>query len=291
MTRAEAKVSSWESDARTDLALLVKTVGYEFRKRIQFRTGFFVREVLNGMVQPLVMLFVFAAIYRSASASGDAADATLGSWQYSEIVRYVAGLLIVMKLVFNARGLDLSAEIFEGRITKYLTMPFRYFVLIQGRFVQFTIMQVVVATLVWCLAYALMGDRWLVPVSWLATGQALTLVLLGSYCCFLLTVILNTLAFWLDVVWSLLVMAWFVISFVGGAIMPVSQMPVWASSAFSWLFPYWMISAPIEILMGRLGTDAFLRGLAIVTVQLVLLDALRRFTWRRGLAHYVGAGM
>ena len=290
-SKSASGAATWGADAKRDLALLVKTVGYEFRKRIQFRTGFFVREVLNGLVQPLVMLFVFAAIYRSASASGDADDATLRSWRFPEIVRYVAGLLIVMKIMFNARGLDLSAEIFEGRITKYLTMPFRYFVLIQGRFVQFTIMQLVVATLVWCIAYGIVGDRWLVPVSWLATGQALTLLLLGSYCCFLLTVILNTLAFWLDVVWSLLVMAWFVISFVGGAIMPVSQMPPWASGVFSWLFPYWTISAPIEILMGRLGTDAFLRGLLFVGVQLVLLDLLRRFTWRRGLAHYVGAGM
>lgn len=291
MSQASGQQPGFGAELKTDLALLVKTVGYEFRKRIQFRTGFFVREVLNGVVQPLVMLFVFAAIYRSASPSGEEGEAVLGSWRFPEIVQYVAGLLIVMKLTFNNRGLDLSTEIFEGRITKYLTMPFRYFVLIQGRFVQYTLMQVIVAGLVWCVAYALVGDRWLVPVSWLATGQALTLVLLGSYCCFLLYVILNTLAFWLDVVWSLLVMAWFVISFIGGGVMPVSQMPPWAATAFGYVFPYWTISAPIEILMGRLGSDTFLRGLVIVGVQLVLLDLLRRFTWRRGLRHYVGAGM
>ncbi len=283
--------SSWRGDVARDLVLLWKTVGYEFRKRIQFRTGFFVREVLNGVIQPLVMLFVYAALYRSASEAGNVDEATLRNWTFAEIVQYVAGLLIVMKLTFDNRGLDLSTQIFEGRITKYLTMPFRYFVLIQGRFLQFTIMQVIVAALVWCVGYAAVGDDWLVPVSWVAAGQALTLVLLGSYCGFLLYVIINTLAFWLDVVWSLLVMAWFVVSFIGGAVMPVSQMPEWAASALAYFFPYWAISAPIEILMGRLGTDAFLRGLWILGAELVLLDALRRFTWRRGIAHYVGAGM
>ena len=170
-------------------------------------------------------------------------------------------------------------------------MPVRYFVLIQGRFLQFTLLQVVVAALVWCVGYGWVGDRWLVPVSWTAAGQGLALALMGSYCCFLLYVIIHTLAFWLDVVWSILVMCWFVITFTGGAAMPVSQMPDWASSAFQYLFPYWSISAPIEILMGRLGTDAFLRGLVIVGIQLLLLDQVRRFTWRRGLARYVGAGM
>ena len=267
------------------------TVGYEFRKRIQFRTGFFVREVLNGVVQPLVMLFVYAALYSSASSSGEASEPSLRNWTFDEILKYIAGLMIVMKLLFDNRGLDLATEIFQGRITKYLTMPVRYFVLLQGRFVQFTLMQVGVSSLVWCIGYSVVGDRWLVPVSWAAAGQALTLILLSSYCTFLLFVIINSLAFWLDVVWSLLVMAWFVISFTGGAVMPVSQMPSWAATALGYLFPYWAISAPIEILMGRLGTEAFLRGIVIVGIQLMLLDALRRFTWRRGLAHYVGAGM
>ncbi len=280
-----------KSIASRNLALLWKSVGYEFRKRIQFRTGFFVREVLNGVVQPLVMLFVYIALYSSASSSGDASEPSLRNWTFDEILKYIGGLMIVMKLLFDNRGIELSTEIFEGRITKYLTMPVRYFVLLQGRFVQFTLMQVGVASLVWCIGYGFVGDRWLVPVGWMAAGQALTLMLLGSYCAFLLFVIINTLAFWLDVVWSLLVMAWFVISFTGGAVMPVSQMPAWAASIFSYLFPYWCISAPIEILMGRLGTETFLRGLLVVGVQLVLLDALRRFTWRRGLAHYVGAGM
>ncbi len=277
--------------ATRDFALLGKAVGYEFRKRIQFRTGFFVREVLNGVVQPLVMLFVYAALYKSASSSGDVGEAALRNWTFDEILKYVGGLLIVMKLTFSNRGLDLSTEIFEGRITKYLTMPVRYFVLLQARFAQFTMMQVMVASLVWCIGYGAVGDRWLVPVSWTAAGQGVTLVLLGSYCAFLLYVTINALAFWLDVVWSLLVMVSFVISFAGGALMPVSQMPSWAATPFEYLFPYWAISAPIEILMGRLGTDAFLRGLLIVGVQLVALDLLRRFVWRRGLARYVGAGM
>ncbi|MEM1449302.1 MAG: ABC-2 family transporter protein [Planctomycetota bacterium] len=271
--------------------LLLQSVGYEFRKRIQFRTGFFVREAINGTVEPLIMLFVFGALYASASAGTDGAPAVLGGWRYEEIIKYCAGLMVVRKLVFNNRGLELASEIFEGRITKYLVMPFRFFVLLQGRFVQYLVMQVLVAGLVWALGYAIAGDRWLVPVSFSAAAQAFTLVLLGSYCCFLLFFTINALAFWLDVVWSLLVMAWFVISFAGGGTIPVSQMPEPLFRVLSYGFPYWTITAPIELMMGRLGTEAFQRGLLLLLVQLGLLEALRRAVWRRGLAKYVGAGM
>lgn len=275
--------------------LLLRTVAYEFRKRIQFRAGFVVREVLNGTVEPLVMLFVYTALYGSASWLASGADGSgevsLGGWTYREIIQYVAGLVVVRKLVFHNRALDLAPEIFEGRVTKYLVMPFRFFVLLQGRFLQFTLMQLAVAALAWCIGFALAPDHWLVPVSAGATLQAITLVLMGSYCCFLVFFILNALAFWLDVIWSLLVMAWFVIGFTGGALVPVSQMPAGMYDLLSYGFPYWMITAPIELLMGRLGTADFLHGAVLVGAQLLALDLLRRWVWRRGLARYVGAGM
>lgn len=273
------------------LRLLWTAVGYELRKRIQFRVGFVVREVLGGAIEPLVMLFVYTALYASAAPGAEGAEVSLGGWTYAEILRYVAGLLVVRKLVFGNRSLELSTEIFEGRVTKYLVMPFRYFTLAQARFVQATALQLVIAGGIWVIGFALFGDRWLVPVSAAAVAQALTLTLLGSYCCFLVYFIMHSLAFWLDVVWSLLVMAAFVILFIGGGTLPVSQMPAPVAEALSLLFPYWTISAPIELMLGRLDSAAFLRGLALVVPQLIALEALRRLVWRRGLARYVGAGM
>lgn len=267
--------------------LVLRSAGYEMRKRIQFRTGFFVREVLFGTVEPLIMLFVYAALYASAGGG----DVVLGGWRFEEILRYVAGLLVVRKLIFHNRGIELSTEIFEGRVTKYLVMPLRYFALLQGRFLQYTLLQVVVAGLVWAAGYGLVGDRWLVPVSATAAWQALLLVLMGSYCCFLLYFVINALAFWLDVVWSLLVMSWFLVNFVGGGAVPVSQMPEALQQIFCVLFPYWTITAPIELVMGRLGTADFQQGVLVLALWLVALESLRRVVWRRGLARYVGAGM
>ncbi len=267
--------------------LILRSAGYEMRKRIQFRTGFFVREVLFGTVEPLIMLFVYGALYASAGGG----DVVLGGWTFDEILRYVAGLLVVRKLIFHNRGIELSTEIFEGRVTKYLVMPLRYFTLLQGRFLQYTLLQVVIAGLVWAAGYGLVGDRWLVPVSPTAACQALVLVLMGSYCCFLLYFVINALAFWLDVVWSLLVMSWFLVNFTGGGAVPVSQMPEGLQRIFCALFPYWTITAPIELVMGRLETADFQRGVVVLALWLLALECLRRLVWQRGLARYVGAGM
>lgn len=267
-------------------SLLAQATEYELRKQVAFRVGFLLREVSHGLVEPLVMLFVYAALYRSAGEG-----AALRGWTFPELVRYMAGLLVVRKVVFHNRALDLATQIFEGRVTKYLVMPMDYFVLAAARFAQYTALQLAIALVTWTLGALLVPEHWLFPASAPAAFGALGLVLLGSWCCFLAYYVLNALAFWLDVVWSLLVMTWFVVSFTGGAILPVSQMPPAVFRVLEWGFPYWTISAPIEVLMGRLGPGDVARGLAVLAVTAALLELLRRRVWRRGLARYGGAGM
>lgn len=271
---------------RAHWPLLRQATAYELRKQIAFRVGFVVREVGHGLVEPLVMLCVFWALYRSAGEG-----AVLRGWTFPELVQYVAGLLVVRKVMFHNRALDLSTQIFEGRVTKYLVMPMDYFVLATARFSQYTLLQLGIGALTWAIGALVAPEHWLFPASFGAFIGALTLLLLGSWCCFLVYYILNALAFWLDVVWSLLVMAWFVISFAGGALLPVSQMPPAIAEVLQYGFPYWSISAPIEVLMGRLGAGDVARGLAILAVTAALLEALRRVVWRRGLARYGGVGM
>jgi ABC-2 type transport system permease protein len=266
--------------------LLRQATAYELRKQVAFRAGFVVREVGHGLVEPLVMLCVFWALYKSAGEG-----AVLRGWTFPELVRYVAGLLIVRKAMFHNRALDLSTQIFEGRVTKYLVMPMDYFVLATARFTQYTLLQLALGALTWTIGALVVPEHWLFPASFSAVAGALALLLLGSWCCFLVYYTLNALAFWLDVVWSLLVMAWYVIAFAGGALLPVSQMPPAVSGVLVYGFPYWTISAPIEVVMGRLGAGDVARGLALLTLTAALLEVVRRAVWRRGLARYGGAGM
>jgi len=93
------------------------------------------------------------------------------------------------------------------------------------------------------------------------------------------------------VVWTLLVMSGFVLTFVSGALLPVSIMPGPVRTALAWLFPYWALSAPIEIYLGRLSTAAFLHGLLVLAGSILALELLRRLVWERGRRRYAGGGM
>jgi ABC-type uncharacterized transport system permease subunit len=148
-----------------------------------------------------------------------------------------------------------------------------------------------VAIAVWSIGLVALPQWWPKPVSAVAFVQAATLVLLGSYCYFLACFIVNTLAFWLDVVWTLFAMSSFVYGFIAGVLVPVSIMPAPMRAAFHWLFPYWAVSAPVEIFLGRIGDAEFARGVCVLAATIVVLELVRQTLWRRGLARYTGAGM
>jgi ABC-2 type transport system permease protein len=267
-----------------DLRLLVVALVYELRKVTTWRAGFVVRELMRGMWRPVVMIFVYATILVQPTDR-------LGSYDFRGLVAYLVLAASFEKLLFHQRGLDLSDQIFQGYVTKYLTMPLRFFVLALARFAQHVLIQGGVVVLLWSAGALLLPQWWPQPASALALVEAALLVLLGSYCYFLTCFLVNALAFWLDVVWTLSAMTSFVFSFCAGVLVPVSVMPAALRDTLQWLFPYWAVNAPAEVFLGRLGHADFLRGIVVLGLTAVVLELVRQVLWRRGLARYVGAGM
>lgn len=263
--------------------LLRTATVYEFRKHSAFRLGFLVREVFRGIDRGAVMIFVYVALYRS---SGEEA---LRGWTLPQIVSYLILATVIGKLIFHDRALDLSDQIFEGYITKFMVMPFRYFTLVSARFAQFTSVQAVVALALWAAGSILASHWWPSPEPARAL-MALALVLLGSWCFLLLYFIVHSLAFWLDVVWSLLAMTRMVSGFVMGELVPISLMPPAIESAFRLLFPYWTLCGPVEILLGKQDSGDFVHGLIVLLASALVLHVVAGLAWRQGLRRYGGVG-
>jgi ABC-2 type transport system permease protein len=269
---------------RDELRLLPHVVAYEWRKATAFRAGFFLREMLRGVARPAVMMVVYLAMFHSSGAS------SFRGYALGDLLAYLVWSSVLQKCITEERTLDIGEQIFDGYITKYLVMPVSFFTLVWGQFIQFTLLQLFAATLYWCVGALLLPGFWPNPVSAVALAQASLLLLLGAGCYLLAHFILNCLAFWLDVVWSLLGMFRFVALFISGALVPIGLMPDWVHRVLIVLFPYWTVCAPAEILLGRQGTPQFLQGIAVLGVSLVVLQGLAVLTWKRGLLRYSGVG-
>jgi ABC-2 type transport system permease protein len=267
-----------------ELRVLPHVVAYEWRKASAFRLGLLIREVLRGLGRPAIAMLVYIAMFESSGASA------IHGYSLNQLLSYLVWTSVIFKCLTDEKSLDISEQIFDGYITKYLVMPVSFFTLVLGRFVQLTGLQLISSLLFWCVGAALFPWFWPYPSSALALGQALVLVMLGAYCYLLAHFILCCLAFWLDVVWSLLHMFRFVASFVSGLLVPISLMPHAVNDAFRYLFPYWTLFAPAELLLGRMSGEHVLHGVLVLSAWIVALQWLARFTWRRGVARFAGAG-
>jgi len=165
-----------------------------------------------------------------------------------------------------------------------------FFTLVLGQFVQFTSLQLIASLACWGIGAIALPDHWPYPSSALALLQAFALVGLGAYCYFLASYILSCLAFWLDVVWSLLAMFRFISMFVAGVLVPVALMPDAVQSAFRYTFPYWTVFAPAELLIGRMASDQVATGACVLVAWVVVLQLTAAWVWRRGVARFAGAG-
>ncbi len=266
------------------LRVLPHVVGYEWRKASAFRLGLVLREVLRGVGRPLVMALVYVAMFESSGATD------FRGYRLWDLIAYLVWTAVIQKCLTDERSLDLAEQIFEGYVTKYLVMPIDFFTLVLGRFVQFTLVQLVSAVLFWVVGALLLPAHWPHPVSATAFAQAATLLMMGAYCYLLVHFILNCLAFWLGVVWSLLNMFRFISMFISGMLVPIALMPDIANDAFKYLFPYWTVFAPAELLLGRKGTPDFIQGLLVLGISIAALQWLASFTWRRGTLRFAGAG-
>jgi ABC-2 type transport system permease protein len=277
--------ATWRGALARDRHMFGAAFVYELRKVTTWRVGFLMREVLRGTWRPLVMIFVYAAIARTSGSD------VIGTWTYPELVHYLILAAAFEKLLFHQRGLDVADQIFEGYVTKYLVMPLRFFMLPLARFAQHIVVQVCVVGAMWTVGVLAIPRHWPHAASDAALWEALALVLLGSYCWFLTCFIVNELAFWLEVIWTLSAMASFVLGFMSGVLVPVSLMPGPLRAALTWLYPYWAVSAPVEIFLGRLSHDAFARGVCVLLATILALELVRQTLWRRGLSRYTGGGM
>jgi ABC-2 type transport system permease protein len=272
------------AELQKELRLLPHVAAYELRKATAFRVSFVLRSMLRGVDRMVVMAIVYYAMFQSSGAE------SFRGYRFADLVGYLVWSTALHKCLTDERTLDIAEQIFDGYITKYLVMPVSFFTLLWGRFLQQTLMQLGFSVAFWCAGALIVPSLWPYPASLAALGQALVLLWLGAACFLLAYFTLNCLAFWFDVVWSLLNMFRFVSLFVAGTIVPVALMPGAVDTIFRWLFPYWTVFAPAELLLGRMGTADFLHGLCVLVASLCGLQWLAVTTFRRGLRQYAGVG-
>lgn len=102
--------------------------------------------------------------------------------------------------------------------------------------------------------------------------------------------ILGLIAFWTTRANALFGLFFVAEIFLTGRLAPMSLLPEWVVMLASVLPFRWMISFPVEVILGQLTPEQVLQGFAIQVVWLVLMVLLLRGVWHLGTKQYAAVG-
>ncbi len=245
---------------------------------LEYRVGMIIW-MLTGAF-PLIMLAVWLSL---------AQDGPIGSYSAGDFVSYylLALYLRMMTAVWVAWELD--NDIRHGELSIKLLHPLNpiheyiSFNLADKifRFVLTTPLVVLVALLVPGVHYALNPLNLVLFV--LATAVAWYLRYVTQYT-------VGLLAFWISQATTLQDIIWMFFLFLGGTIAPLELLPDAVRAVATYLPFRFMMSFPIEIMLGRLSNTDLLIGFALCAGWLALFHLISIFVWRRGLRSFSAYG-
>lgn len=235
---------------------------------------------LGLIVQPVVLLLVWIAVINSGGKTPLSRE---------QFVQYYVLLMIVKIWVQAWASQFIANDIRLGRISPFILKPVPYLFHQLGnnlgnKFLKLIFMTVVIAILILAFGFRppelTLFTLILFLVSWFIAGV--------SY--FVLDVIIGLAAFWLD---DTIVLDDFVdtlLTIFSGQVVPLLAYPLLVRQISAVLPFRYMISFPIEILLGRLSNFELFFGLGAQLAWTAVFFGLYQVLWQRGLKKYSAVG-
>jgi ABC-2 type transport system permease protein len=266
-------------------SIFAHVISVEARKLMSYRFDFWINSLLGTLAQFALVYFLWSAIM------GDSTDLKAG-YSFDGIVFYYVLMILLGKLVGTSYNQgDVASDIYEGSLSRYLLFPTSYFAFkFAQRLGSLTpaLVQLAVLGLTYLLILPFPEEVQVSPSSVLMGTISLFVACLLFY---LLSWLLQLVAFWADNVWSLVVMMLFVGRLLGGALIPLSMFPEWSQNYLSLLPFRYVYGFPVETIMGRVEPSAWIQGVGISLVWIAITSTLSHLVWKRGMLVYSGVGI
>lgn len=269
------------------LRWMIPLLSLQLRKLVSYRVDFWVQFVGTVVIHLCVAFFMWKAVFDFNGIT------ELRGMTFPTLLFYyfLVPFLDRMFLSEAGAGSNLSSEIYDGTLTRYLIYPLSVF---PYRFViHFGQTLVVFLQMLFGLSLVVLtvGIPDSIHISWQTWLLALPALFMASYLSFALFLLAELIAFWADNVWSLLVMVRFSITMLGGALLPLAMFPEGLQQVLYRLPFALIIHFPIQTLIGNVGFDQWLELMGLGFFWALLTTGIALVIFQRGCRQYTGVGI
>ncbi len=245
---------------------------------LEYRLAVFIW--MFSMVLPLIMLAGWLSI---------AEDGRVGRFGRTEFIEYYVAAILVRNLTGVWIIWDLDSDIRHGELSFKLLKPMNPIIHYMSQSLSAKPLRLAV------LVPMVLAVRAFVPgVHFAANPWRLLLFALavsGTWAMlFFIQYTNGLLSFWITQAIGINDMWFGLFSLFSGYLIPLDLFPPLLRNALYALPVRYMMSFPVEIFTGQLGTPDIVRGLAVQWTWVTVFYAMYRFVWVRGLKKYSAVG-
>ena len=222
----------------------------ELRKLFSYRVDFWMHFLGSVAAQFGVAYFLWQAVFEYRGVQ------KIGPFSFKALMLYYILAPLIGRLIQGSTYMgSVSAEIYEGTLTRYLIYPVSFFRYKFATHLSHCVVYATQSLLVVVLFVFAVGIPAEFTISMASILQAMVTICLALYLAFLLATVLELIAFWADNVWSLVILTRFATGLFGGGMIPLALFPTWARE-FLGYFPFaYFISFPVRTLLGMETTS------------------------------------
>lgn len=264
-----AALDIYRAQFRTNLAI-----------QIQYRASLLIW-LIGAVLEPLIYLIVWNTVARSQGGS------VQGLAPGDFAAYYIVGM-VVNQLTFTWVMWEWDAYVREGTLAAWLLRPWHPIHQdITENVAYKTLTLVVLAPTVLVLALIF---RPIIDWQWWSVLAFLPALLLAFILRFVAEWTLAMAAFWTTRTAAINELYYVVFLFFSGRLAPLALFPA-GIAALAWLLPFrWMLSFPIELLLGNLTPRAALAGVAAQVAWIAAALVLMCIVWHAGVRRFGAVG-
>lgn len=258
----------------------LRLAAMEWSMMLQYRTDVLLWTAAEA-VTPLITLAIWYRISQQTSSA-------LTS---QETITYFLGVVFLTIVTGAWGGFFLANDILTGKIVQYLIRPLSIFWhhIEQNILEKILKLFIPLPVVILCLYFF---PEWFSPKIFIPSHILLFIpsVLLAIVLAFVLDIALGTLAFWLENANQIRGYRYMLETVMSGKLIPYTALPAAVFTAFSW-FPFrYIISAPLEILLGQAEGSQAWKLLGYQSAWLLALLLILIILWKKGLKRYAIPG-
>lgn len=264
---------------------IISVFKMEMRQLLTYRADFWVNFLGHSLITFTLAYFLWSSIFTYNQVE------TLNSMTMNDMIIYYLLAPQMLRIQQGSNIGNISREIYEGSLNKYLLYPVNYYTFKLTTYlahVSFYIFQLFFVILIYKLV---INQRDVLDLSILKVVALILVLYLSSLVYFMMSSIIELIAFWADNIWSLSIILRMMTSFLGGAMIPLSFFPEWSQNLINYTpFPY-LISFPISILLEEISIEKILSRSLLIIVWAMIFFVLSQFIWHKGKYKYSGVGI